>query len=143
MTETTRASGWRPGLFRAAPPRPSPFAEADDKIALPATALASGSAATIRASPASRATRWPTVKRGHDLPTNKIRALAVDSAGDLWAATDAGVVRYKNDREVWVPMAEAAGLDGLVDVVGVAVQETADSRFVVIGAASGTAILGL
>jgi hypothetical protein len=77
-----------------------------------------------------------------DLPTNKIRALAVDSAGDVWAATDKGVVRYKNDRDVWVTMAEAAGLDGFVDVFGVAVQEAADARFVVIGASNGTAILG-
>ncbi len=77
------------------------------------------------------------------LPTNKIRGLAVDSAGDVWAATDKGVVRYKNDRDLWVTMAEPAGLDGLVDVFGVAVQETEDSRFIVIGASSGLGILGL
>ena len=77
------------------------------------------------------------------LPTNKIRALTVDSAGDVWAATDKGVVRYKNDRDVWVTMDEAAGLDGLVDVFGVAVQETEGERLIVIGAGSGIGILGL
>jgi hypothetical protein len=122
----------------------SPFAEDDDKI----RALAGDGARVWVGSDDQGIARIEgttladVYTEADDLPTNKIRALAVDSAGDLWAATDAGVLRYKNDRDVWVQMAEAAGLDGLVDVVGVAVEETADSRFVVIGAPSGTAILG-
>ncbi len=122
----------------------SPFAENDDKI----RALAGDGARVWVGSDDQGIARIEGTEladvytEADDLPTNKIRAMAVDSAGDLWAATDRGVVRYKNDRDVWVPMAEAAGLDGFVDVVGVAVQETADSRIVVIGAPSGTAILG-
>ncbi len=123
----------------------SPFGEADDKIrALVGDGarvwVGSDDQGIARIEGSEVADVYTDVE---DLPTNKIRALAVDSTGDVWAATDTGVVRYKNDRNVWVPMAEAEGLDGFVDDFGVAVQETADSRFVVVGASAGIAVLGL
>jgi len=78
------------------------------------------------------------------LPSNRIRALAIDVGGDVWAATDKGIARYKNDRGVWLTMDDQmAELEGLVDVSGIAVLDAGGQRLVAIGAGGGIAIMGL
>jgi PKD domain len=77
-----------------------------------------------------------------DLPSNAIRALAVENNGDVWAATDQGVARYKRDRDVWIAMGEDTQLEGnLLDVSGIAVLQAGGKRVVAIGTAGGIAIL--
>ncbi len=38
------------------------------------------------------------------LQSSRIAAMATDAGGDIWATTNAGVHRFKKDREVWVQM---------------------------------------
>lgn len=77
------------------------------------------------------------------LPSNKVRGLAIDAAGDVWAATDRGVARFKSDRQKWIAMGAEAGLDPMLqNTVGIAVLEEGGQRHVVIGASGGIAILG-
>lgn len=60
---------------------------------------------------------------GAGLPSNNVRDVAVETAGpfagDAWFATQAGIVRYKRDRHVLVPMQEAQGLTLSLDLSAV------------------------
>ncbi|HUS68934.1 MAG TPA: two-component regulator propeller domain-containing protein [Kofleriaceae bacterium] len=76
-----------------------------------------------------------------ELPSNKIRALVADADGDVWAATDAGVVRYKQDRGAWFAMGAAQGLTGALDVRALAVGHSLGRDFVIAGTSTGLAIL--
>ena len=75
------------------------------------------------------------------LPSNKIRALVRDEDGDVWAATDSGVVRYKQDRKAWFAMGTAQGLGGALDVRALAMGESLNGAFVIAGTSSGLAVL--
>lgn len=77
------------------------------------------------------------------VPSEKIRAIGVDSTGDLWVATDKGVGRYKRDRQVWVAMGSASGLGGAVDVAAVTAVGSDDTRKVIAGTKDGVALLAL
>jgi ligand-binding sensor domain-containing protein len=76
------------------------------------------------------------------LPSNRVRALSLDAAGDVWAATQAGVARYKRDVEAWIPMTASAGLDGLTDLVAVSATTDGGDRVVVVAGNDGVALLG-
>lgn len=76
-----------------------------------------------------------------ELPSNKIRALVEDADGDVWAATDAGVVRFKQDRRAWFAMGAAQGLTGALDVRALAVGHSLGSDFVLAGTSTGLAVL--
>jgi hypothetical protein len=41
------------------------------------------------------------------LQSAKVRAMTTDASGDIWAATELGVHRFKKDREIWVQLATA------------------------------------
>jgi hypothetical protein len=141
--------GWVGGddLFRVGSGEEfSPFDEADDKI----RALAGAGNLLWVGSDDQGVARFDSdtgvaevFDKADGLPSNKVRALAVDSAGDVWAATDKGVARYKSDRGVWITMDEDAGLEGLVDVFGIAVLESNGQRVVALGASGGIAILSV
>jgi hypothetical protein len=82
-----------------------------------------------------------TVEAG-GLSNNRARDIAVDTGGDLWVATARGVARYKRDREVWVAMGTAAGLDNL-DLHAIGTFGNGSGRSVVVGSREGIAILRL
>lgn len=71
------------------------------------------------------------------LPTNAIRALAVDELGDVWAASDEGVLRYKADRKVWLTMGVGAGLGQRLDLAAIAADRAIDRRGVFAGGPAG------
>lgn len=77
------------------------------------------------------------------LPSEKVRALAVDSDGDVWVATQSGVARFKSDRQVWVPMRAASGLGSSTDVAAVTAVGTGDTRKIIAGTKDGVALLAL
>jgi len=76
------------------------------------------------------------------LPSKRVRSLAVDSARDVWAATQDGAARYKRDIGVWVPMGEDAGLGNVIDLVAAAAADEGGDPVVVVGSNMGIAILG-
>lgn len=77
------------------------------------------------------------------LPTDRVRAVAVDDDRDIWVATQSGAARYKRDRMVWVPMAAASGLEGMTDLRAVAALggATRDTRVVAVASNGFVAIL--
>lgn len=82
-------------------------------------------------------------RTGEGLPSNRVRGLAVDRDRDVWAATQAGAARYKSDRDVWLPMGEEAGLDGVTDLLSVATGVEGGRTVVVVGGGpQGLAVLG-
>ncbi|HKE16813.1 MAG TPA: PKD domain-containing protein [Kofleriaceae bacterium] len=130
-------------LFRVGGSMFSPFPDADNKI----RALVGDGDLVWAGSDGQGVARFDgadaTVFTEADgLPSNVIRALAVESSGDVWAATAVGVARYKQDRKVWVKMADQAGLTGLLDATGIAVLEAGGERQIAVGAGGGIAILG-
>jgi len=76
------------------------------------------------------------------LPSNKVRAIAVDSTGDVWVATAAGVARYKQDRGLWVAMGAATGLDS-IDVTAIIAAGTGPARKIIAGTRGGLVLLTL
>jgi hypothetical protein len=124
----------------------SPFGESNNRI----VALAGDARRIWVGSDDNGVARFDSASRQADvftesdgLPSNRVRALAVDSSSDVWAATQDGVARYKRDRGVWVSMGEDAGLGDLTDLRAVAVLEGDGQRLVVVGANDGVAVLGL
>ena len=77
------------------------------------------------------------------LPSDKVRAIAVDATGDLWIATQAGVARWKRDRQVWVPMEAASGLVGSTDAAAITAVGSGDARTIIAGTKDGVALLTL
>lgn len=80
-----------------------------------------------------------------NLGTDKIRAFAVERtgpyAGDVWAATGAGVARYIRSRDTWLLMGSAHGLSGRTDVRAIAVDRNAGRRTVYAGTKAGLVLL--
>ncbi len=76
------------------------------------------------------------------LPSGKARAIAVDTTGDVWVATAAGMARYKRDRGVWVAMGAGSGI-GSLDVRAVATTGTGPARKIIAGTRKGIALLTL
>lgn len=77
------------------------------------------------------------------LGSDKIRGLAIAPDGDVWAATDKGVARYKRDRQVWVPMGATSGLTGATDVRALTAIGTGAARKIVAATRAGVALLAL
>jgi hypothetical protein len=77
------------------------------------------------------------------LPSARVRAIAVDTTGDVWVATDKGVGRYKRDRAVWVAMKAASGLAGATDVGALTTAGIGDARKIIAGTKQGVALLTL
>ena len=75
------------------------------------------------------------------LPSNKIRHIQVETsgphAGDVWAATDAGVARYIRARDTWVSMGDNHGLTGFLDVRAIAIDQAAGRRAIYAGTNNG------
>jgi hypothetical protein len=141
------AGGWAGGdqLFTVADGTPSdPFQTPDNKIRALAgddvRVWAGSDDRGVARVPSSGAADIFTVDQG--LPSNKIRNLVVDSEGDVWAATDQGVARYKRDRGVWVSMEESSGLEGVANAQGIAILEDGSRRLIVAGGTGGIAVLG-
>ena len=76
------------------------------------------------------------------LPSNKVRAIAVDTTGDVWLATDRGVARYKQDRAVWVAMGAGTGI-GSIDVRAVTAVGAGAARKIIAGTHDGVSLLTL
>ena len=77
------------------------------------------------------------------LPSEKVRAIAVDDDGDVWVATQMGIARFKQDRQVWVPMASASGLGSATDATAMAAVGAGDARKIIAGTKDGVALLAL
>jgi ligand-binding sensor domain-containing protein len=79
------------------------------------------------------------------LEGDKIRAIAVEQAGpfagDVWAATDKGVARFKRDRGVWLTYGNSQGLQGRLDVNGIAIDADGGRRGVWAGSKGGLVYL--
>jgi hypothetical protein len=77
------------------------------------------------------------------LPSDRVRAIAVDEDRDVWVATQSGAARYKRDRAIWVPMAAASGLEGMTDLRAVAAlgDATGDARVFAVASNGFVAIL--
>jgi PKD repeat protein len=75
------------------------------------------------------------------LGSNKIRALVVEAggpyAGDVWAATDAGVSRYISQRDTWIHMDAAHGLEGHLDLNTLAIDTDQGRRVIYGGSTAG------
>ncbi|MCG8420620.1 MAG: PKD domain-containing protein [Proteobacteria bacterium] len=70
------------------------------------------------------------------LPDAEVYDLAVDMAGDVWAATRKGVARFKADRQIWLTM-DGDGLQGRTDLRAIAIDESGGRRAVYVGGQSG------
>ena len=77
------------------------------------------------------------------LGSNKIRALAVDGDGDIWAVTDKGVARFKQDRQAWFSMGAQSGLSSITDLSAVVAVGQGDQRLFVVGGNGAIAYLTL
>lgn len=77
------------------------------------------------------------------LGSNKIRSLAVDGDGDLWAVTDKGVARFKQDRQAWFSMGAPSGLSSITDLSALLAVGQGDQRFLVVGGNGAIAYLTL
>lgn len=68
--------------------------------------------------------------------SNRVRAVVVESegpyAGDVWAATNAGVSRYIRRRNTWIHMDADHGLTGHLDLLSLAI-DTDQGRRVIYG----------
>ncbi|MCG8420619.1 MAG: hypothetical protein MJE77_22090 [Proteobacteria bacterium] len=70
------------------------------------------------------------------LPDAAVRDLAVDAAGDIWAATARGVARFKADRQVWLH-SSPDGLKFRNDLRAIAIDETETRRAIYVGGERG------
>lgn len=86
-----------------------------------------------------------TYTTDHGLPSNLVRHLRVENqgphAGDVWAATDAGVARYMRARDAWIAMDLDHGLDGHTDVKAIAIDEAGGRRAIYAGTLNGIAYI--
>jgi hypothetical protein len=75
------------------------------------------------------------------LATDAIRDLVVETsgahAGDVWAATDAGVARYVRARDTWLLMGNNQGLSGFLDVRAIAIDDAGGRRAIYAGTRNG------
>jgi hypothetical protein len=125
----------------------TPFGDGDNKIRalsdLGATLWVGGDGKGVaRFDTASETADEPFVMP--TLPSNNVRALVVDPGGDVWAATDKGIARFKQDRQAWFAMAEPQGLDdgpGAIDVRALVAGSLGGTPFVLAGTQRGLAIL--
>ncbi|MCG8417735.1 MAG: hypothetical protein MJE77_07295 [Proteobacteria bacterium] len=87
-----------------------------------------------RLNPAAMAsTVYTTSER---LPDGEVHDLAVDMAGDIWAATKKGVARFKADRQVWLTI-DGNGLQGRADLQAIAIDESGGRRAIYVGGQQG------
>lgn len=75
------------------------------------------------------------------LESDNIRALAIEDGGDVWAATDKGVSRFKRDRGIWLTYGNGLGLQGKLDVNGITIDEDGGRRGVWAGTKAGLVYL--
>lgn len=75
------------------------------------------------------------------LGSDDLRALAIEQtgayAGDVWAATDAGVARYVRARDRWLLMGNPQGLQERLDVRALAIDESDGRRTIFAGTSRG------
>lgn len=76
-----------------------------------------------------------------DLISNGVRALAVDASGDIWASTQAGVARFKADRQVWVPLDNTSGLGARSDLKVITIDESSGRRAIYVGGKNGLSMM--
>lgn len=78
---------------------------------------------------------------GDDLPSDRVRFLASEASGDIWAATDAGIARYKADRDLWVTF-DQDGLEDYLDARAIAIDVSNGQRTIYVGSnAEGMAVI--
>jgi hypothetical protein len=79
------------------------------------------------------------------LGSNTTRALLVESegqhAGDVWVATDQGISRYVSQRQTWIHMDEAHGLDGHLNATALAIDTSENRRVLYAGSSAGVVYL--
>ena len=79
------------------------------------------------------------------LPNNRVRALAIETegpfAGDIWAATNGGIARFKKDRGLWITV-DRNGSSGRNDVRSITARNTEAGRVIYAGSSSGLIYLG-
>jgi hypothetical protein len=75
------------------------------------------------------------------LPSNKVRAFTEETsgpfAGDVWIATDAGLARWKADREIVIPLIGTAGLGSSTNLNDVAFSDDANDQRIFAGSTQG------
>lgn len=67
--------------------------------------------------------------------------IAADSQGDIWAATKSGVSRFKQDRQVWVPMLGDSGLGARLDLKAITIDESGGRRTIYVGGNAGLSVM--
>ena len=67
--------------------------------------------------------------------------IGIHNSGDIWATTQAGVSRFKKDRQVWVPMGSDSGLGSRTDVKAIAIDEKGGKRAVYVGGNPGLSVM--
>jgi hypothetical protein len=75
------------------------------------------------------------------LSDDDVRDIAADSQGDIWAATKVGVSRFKQDRQVWVPMIGDSGLGARLDLRAIAIDEAGGRRTFYVGGNAGLSVM--
>lgn len=76
---------------------------------------------------------------GGELPSDRGRFLASEANGDIWAATNFGVARYKADRDLWLSF-NLDGLEDYTDANTIAIDVSNGQRTLYVGA-QGMAVL--
>lgn len=75
------------------------------------------------------------------LPTDRLRDIAIERvgpfAGDVWIATNTGVIRYIRERDTWLLMGNAHGLRDRINVRAIVIDETDGRRAVYAGTSRG------
>ncbi len=95
--------------------------------------IASDDLGVARVDPAAPLTDPILYTAPSDLPSSGARDLAVDSLGDVWAATKEGVARYKADRGVWVILDQNVVGFGRDRLDAIAIDESNGRRAVYVG----------
>ena len=74
------------------------------------------------------------------LQSDKIRAMTTDATGDIWASTEAGLHRFKKDRQIWIQLSTSL-LTVANNIKAVTVDEIGSRRAIYIGSNSGLAVM--
>lgn len=74
------------------------------------------------------------------LQSDKIRAMTTDATGDIWASTEAGVHRFKKDRQIWIQLSTAL-LTVTDNIRAVAIDEIDSRRAIYVGSSRGLAVM--